>query len=219
MLNIKNNIRTIKNNLPSHVTLLVVSKQHSISYIKEAYDYGQRDFGENYIQEMMIKYNNLPKDIRWHMIGRIQRNKLKYIIPFVHIIHSIEKIIQLEFIDKEARKYNRIINCLIQVKISHDKNYGIEIKDINNILNSESYLQMKYVKIIGLMIIGTNTKNINIIKNEFYFINKFFNKLKQINSSIKILSMGMSFDYKLAIDYGSNMIRLGNSIFGKRKIL
>lgn len=218
-MDIKKNIRLIKNNIPSHVILIAVSKKHSISSIQEAYNYGQRDFGENYIQEMIIKYKSLPKDIRWHMIGRIQRNKLKIIIPFIHLIHGIEKITQLELINKEAAKYNRIINCLIQIKISNDKNYGIEIKDINNILYSKLYLDMKYVKIVGLMVISTNTKNINIIKNEFNLINIFFNKLKKINDSIRILSMGMSFDYKFAIYYGSNMIRLGNAIFGKRNII
>lgn len=215
-MNIKNNIDEIKKNIPYNVILIAVSKQHSISYIKEAYNYGQRDFGENYIQEMIIKYKSLPKDIRWHMIGRIQRNKLKIIIPFIYLIHGIEKISQLEVINKEAYKYNRIVNCLIQIKISNDKNYGIEIKNINNILNSESYLSMKYVKIVGLMVIASNTKNVNIIKNEFKIIKFIFNKLKKINSSIKILSMGMSLDYKLAIYYGSNMIRLGTAIFGKR---
>lgn len=215
-MNIKNNISLIKKNIPSGVTLIAVSKKHSISSIKEAYDSGQRDFGENYIQEMVFKYISLPKDIRWHMIGRIQRNKLKNIIPFIHLIHGVEKINQLEVINKEAYKYKRIINCLIQVKISNDKNYGVDIKDIDNILNSELYLRMNYVKIVGLMAIGSNTKNINIIKNQFNSINIFFKKLKTLNSSIKILSMGMSYDYTLAIGYGSNMIRLGNALFGNR---
>lgn len=215
-MNIKDNIRLIKKNLSTHIILIAVSKYHPISFIQEAYNFGQRDFGENYIQEMLLKYNVLPKDIRWHMLGRIQRNKLKLIIPFIHLIHGIENITQLELINKEAPKYNRIINCLIQVKISNDKNYGMTINNINNLLTSKSYLCMNYVKIIGLMGIASNTKNIQIIKNEFHLLNTYFHKLKNIHNSIRILSMGMSFDYKLALLYGSNMIRLGNAIFGQR---
>lgn len=218
-MNIKDNIRLIKNNLPAHIILIAVSKYYPISFIQEAYNFGQRDFGENYIQEMLLKYKTLPKDIRWHMLGRIQRNKLKFIIPFIHLIHGIENITQLELINKEAHKYNRIINCLIQVKISNDKNYGMTINNINNLLTSKSYLCMNYVKIIGLMGIASNTKNIKIIKNEFHLLNTYFHQLKNINHSITILSMGMSFDYKLALLYGSNMIRLGNAIFGQRNII
>lgn len=216
-MNIKDNIRLIKNSLPSNIILIAVSKHHPISSIQEAYNFGQRDFGENYIQEMLIKYQYLPKDIRWHMLGRIQRNKLKIIIPFIHLIHSIEKITQLELIHQEAAKYNRIINCLIQVKISHDKNYGMTINNINNLLNSAVYLRMNYVKIVGLMGIASNTQNINIIKNEFDFLNTLFNQLQKINSDIKILSMGMSVDYQISLLYGSNMIRLGTAIFGQRR--
>lgn len=212
---IKNNINNLTNNIPSNIIIVAVSKNYSYHYIKQAYDLGQKHFGENYIQEMIIKYKNLPKDIKWHMIGNLQKNKIKHIAPFVYMIHSIHNLEILCKIEKEASKYERIIYCLLQIKISNDINkLGMDIYNAENIIKSNIYAKMQYVKIVGLMGMATFTDNKNIINREFNFLNIWFQKLKKINNEIKYLSMGMSYDYKIAIKYNANIIRIGNYIFG-----
>lgn len=213
-MNIITRLNNIRNKLASNVVIIAVSKQQSTSSIKTAYSIGHRDFGENYIQEMIKKYQKCPKDIRWHMIGKIQSNKLKYIVPFVHLIHSIDKFNQLKIIDQEAIKYQRIISCLLQIKIAQEDNKsGMTAQEAINILDSNSYANMNYVKIIGLMGMASFTKDEMQLSFEFKFLNMLFKKLQKKNSSIKILSMGMSLDYLLAISYGSTMIRIGRHIF------
>ncbi|WP_185856364.1 YggS family pyridoxal phosphate-dependent enzyme [Blattabacterium cuenoti] len=214
---IQNRFFFIKKSIPKNIKILAVSKNKDISYIEELYKIGHRDFGENYVQEMIKKYQKLPKDIRWHMIGRIQKNKLKYITHFIYLIHSIQKIEHLQIINKEASKYNRVVNCLLQIKICEEKNKsGITDKKASNILESEEYKNMKNVKIIGFMGIASFQKSIQKIRHEFHYLNELYKSLKNQYKDFKILSMGMSKDYLIAIEHGSNLIRLGTFLFGIR---
>ncbi|WGH26918.1 MAG: YggS family pyridoxal phosphate-dependent enzyme [Candidatus Bostrichicola ureolyticus] len=211
------NLFKIKSNIPSYVKIIAVSKNQTISKIKEIYDAGQRDFGENYINELVEKHKSLPKDIRWHMIGKLQSNKIKYIGNFVYLVHSIEKIKHLKILNKEAIKHNRVIQCLLQIKIAEEKKKsGITYLEAIQILKSDIYLNMKNVKIIGLMGIATLSKNKNKIYDEFKYLYQIFNIFKEKNNEFNIISMGMSNDYNIAIKCGSNMIRIGTAIFGFR---
>ncbi|WGH27913.1 MAG: YggS family pyridoxal phosphate-dependent enzyme [Candidatus Bostrichicola ureolyticus] len=211
------NLFKIKSNIPSYVKIIAVSKNKPISKIKEIYDAGQRDFGENYINELVEKHKSLPKDIRWHMIGKLQSNKIKYIGNFVYLVHSIEKIKHLKILNKEAIKHNRVIQCLLQIKIAEEKKKsGITYLEAIQILKSDIYLNMKNVKIIGLMGIATFSQNKNKISDEFKYLYQIFNIFKEKNNEFNIISMGMSNDYNIAIKCGSNMIRIGNAIFGFR---
>ena len=183
----------------------------------EAYNNGQRVFGENKVQELSAKHEVLPKDIEWHMIGHLQRNKVKYIAGFVKLIHSVDNIKLLKEINRQALKYNLTINCLIQVKIaSEETKFGMSKEEVKNMLDSQVFKELKNVSIVGLMGMASFTNNQEILKKEFSFLNTFFKELSKSYSTMKILSMGMSDDYKLAIENGSNMIRLGSSIFGSR---
>ncbi|WP_185851160.1 YggS family pyridoxal phosphate-dependent enzyme [Blattabacterium cuenoti] len=214
---IENIFFSIKKSLPKNIKILAISKNQDISSIKKLYKIGQRDFGENYIQEMIQKYQKLPKDIRWHMTGIIQSNKLKYIIPFINLIHSVQKMKHIQIINKEASKYNRIIKCLLQIKICKDKNKtGITNQIAKKILEDETYKNMKYVKIIGLMGISSFQTTDEEIEKEFFSLNQLYKKFKKKYKHY-ILSMGMSKDYPIAIKNGSNCIRLGEIIFGKRE--
>ncbi|XOD66609.1 MAG: YggS family pyridoxal phosphate-dependent enzyme [Flavobacteriales bacterium Tduv] len=216
-MNIVDNLHEVKRNLPLNITLVAVSKKQSISSVKEVYDAGQRDFGENYIQDMLEKHKTLPKDIRWHMIGKVQRNKLKYIAPFVHLIHGIEKLDQLETLDKEAAKHQRVIRCLLQVKISQEESkFGMTAGEADEILTSEVYTCMDHVKIIGLMGMATFTEDERRLRSEFEFLHTIFNWLKEKDASFETLSMGMSADHQTAVDCGSTMVRVGRAIFGVR---
>ena len=218
---IQENLEKIKATLPKNVTLVAVSKTKPVEDLQAAYDAGQRVFGENKIQEMVDKFDVLPKDIQWHMIGHLQSNKVKYMAHFVDLIHGVDKLKTLKVIDKEAKKHNRVINCLLQVKIAEeDSKFGLSFTDIQSILNSNDFASLKNVNIAGFMGMATFTSNENQLNNEFSSLKKFFNKQKEDvnlpNCNLEILSMGMSGDYPLAIKNGSTMVRVGSAIFGNR---
>ncbi|WP_185873466.1 YggS family pyridoxal phosphate-dependent enzyme [Blattabacterium cuenoti] len=220
MVKIEKNFFNIKNLIPKNIKLLIVSKKQNTYSIKKLYKIGQKDFGENYIQDIVKKYHNLPKDIRWHMIGNIQSNKLKYIIPFIHLIHSVQKLKHIKIINKIGLKYNKIVKCLLQIRISNELNKsGIfyeKHEKIDFLLDFSK--KMNNIKILGLMGIAS-FKEMKIVENEFSCLNNLYNKYK-IKYNFNILSMGMSRDFSSAIKYNTNMIRLGSSIFGKKnKIL
>ncbi len=215
---IAENLINIKNKLPENVTLVAVSKTKPISDLQEAYDAGQRIFGENKIQEMVTKYDELPKDIEWHMIGHLQRNKVKYMAHFVSLIHGVDSFKTLKEIDKQAKKHDRVINCLLQARIAKEETkFGLTFKEIKNILFSEEIKELKNINVVGLMGMATFTDDQEQLKSEFNDLKALFN---EINVSRKdkftTLSMGMSGDYQLAIDCGSTMVRIGSSIFGRR---
>ena len=214
---IKENINKFISKIPENVKLIAISKTKSVDEILEAYNQGQRIFGENKIQEMTEKYNLLPKDIKWHMVGHVQRNKIKYMAPYVDLIHGIDSFKSLKTINKEGEKNNRIIKCLLQLKISSESTkFGLEIDEIEKIINSKDYKELTHTKICGIMAMASFTQDKNIIKDEFNCANKLYNQIKGNDDNFEILSMGMSNDYELAIESGSNMVRIGSSIFGSR---
>lgn len=219
-MTIEKNIQHIKSTIPEDVTLVAVSKTKPVSDIMEAYNAGHRVFGENKIQEMVEKYEAMPKDIEWHMIGHVQTNKIKYMAPFVSLIHGVDRFKLLKEIDKQAEKNNRIINCLLQIKIAdEDSKFGMSADEATKILQSAESSALKNVCITGLMGMATFTDNQHQIKEEFQFLKSTFDKIKHISSAncqLKTISMGMSDDYQLAIECGSNMIRVGSRIFGER---
>lgn len=221
LINIQKNIQEIKSIIPKNVVLVAVSKFQSIEKIMQAYNAGHRDFGENYVQELSEKYEQLPKDIRWHFIGHLQSNKIKYIAPFIHLIHGVDSFKLLQEINKQAVKNNRIISCLLQIHIAKEETkFGLSFDEAEKILMSDELKKLNNIKILGLMGMATNTDDTEQIKKEFLSLKQFFDKMKQIiqneNVAMQILSMGMSNDYNIAIDCGSNMIRIGTSIFGER---
>lgn len=219
-MGIQQNLNKIKSNLPNHVTLVAVSKTKPVKDLMEAYNAGQCIFGENKIQEMVDKYEEMPKDIIWHMIGHVQRNKVKYMASFVSLIHGVDNFKLLKEINKQAEKYNRIIDCLFQIKIaSEDSKFGMTLDEASNIIKSEAFSKLKNIRVIGVMGMATFTDNQNQIKKEFKLLKSIFDDLKMIqtdNCKLETISMGMSGDYQLAIDCGSTMIRVGSSIFGSR---
>ena len=221
-MSISENILKIKSKLPEGVSLVAVSKTKPISDLLEAYNAGQRIFGENKIQEMVSKYNEMPKDIAWHMIGHIQRNKVKYMAPFVSLIHGVDSLRLLTEINKQALKNNRIIDCLLQVKIAAEENkFGLSENEVLNLLGSEEIKKFQNIKIVGLMGMATFTNNQEQLQKEFEMLKSVFDNLthrKSSNFNLKTLSMGMSDDYPIAIKNGSTMIRVGSSIFGKRTL-
>ncbi|MEL4454677.1 YggS family pyridoxal phosphate-dependent enzyme [Lutimonas vermicola] len=217
---VKQNLIEFKKNLPKEVTLVAVSKTKPISDIMEAYEAGQRVFGENKIQEMVNKYDELPKDIQWHMIGHLQSNKVKYMAHFVNLIHGVDKFKTLKEINKQAQKHNRVINCLLQAKIAKEETkFGMSFKEIEEILQSEALTELKNVKITGLMGMASFSSNDKEVSDEFKSLKTFFDKLNNAGYELSVLSMGMSGDYQLAIDHGSNMIRIGSAIFGSRNYI
>jgi pyridoxal phosphate enzyme (YggS family) len=218
---IAKNLHKIKESLSDKVTLVAVSKTKPVSDIETAYNAGHRDFGENKIQEMTAKYEVLPKDIHWHMIGHLQRNKIKYMAHFVHLIHGVDSLKTLKEIDKQAKKHDRVIHCLLQAKIAQeDTKFGMAFDDLETLLNSQDFLDLKNVQVDGLMGMASFTEDKEQIRAEFKRLNNFFEHLsKEINLSnfkAKTLSMGMSSDYQIAIEEGSTMIRVGSAIFGLR---
>lgn len=216
-MSIKDNLIAIKNELPEGVTLVAVSKTKPNSDILEAYEAGQRVFGENKVQEMTQKWEELPKDIEWHMIGHVQRNKVKYMAEFVSLIHGVDSLKLLKEIDKQADKYNRVIPCLLQMHIAEeDTKFGLDNTELEALLQSEEFKAMKNIKIVGLMGMATFTSDENQVRKEFAHLKSIFNELQQKLPEISILSMGMSGDYQLAIKEGSTMVRIGSSIFGVR---
>ncbi len=218
-MSIKNNLLQIKSQLPNHVTLVAVSKTKPVADLMEAYDTGQRIFGENYVQELVDKHEQMPKDIEWHFIGHLQSRKVKLIAPFVSLIHGVDSLKLLEEINKEAKKNNRVIDILLQISIAEeDTKFGLEFEEVTEIIeyvNDDN--KAPNIRIVGVMAMATNTDNEEQIKNEFGYLIHIFDVLNMISSDITIKSIGMSADYKIAIKCGSNMIRIGSSIFGNRK--
>jgi len=219
-MSIKDNLNKIQSSIPEQVTLVAVSKTKPVSDLMQAYEAGQRIFGENKIQEMAEKYQDMPKDIKWHMIGHVQRNKVKYMAEFVDLIHGVDSLKLLKEIDKQAKKYNRVINCLLQIKIAEeDSKFGMSADEASILLQSDQFSELKHINVTGLMGMATFTDNMQQVESEFNFLKTTFDSLKPYHSdncNLETISMGMSGDYQLAINCGSTMVRVGSSIFGAR---
>ena len=216
-MSIKNNLLQILENLPKKVSLVAVSKTKSNSEIMEAYEAGQRIFGENKIQEMVRKWGELPKDIEWHMIGHVQTNKVKYMAEFVTLIHGVDSLKLLKEINKQALKHNRKINCLLQVHIAQEPSkFGLSEKELFELINDGVFETLQNVSIRGLMGMASFTDDKVRIQSEFSYLKSIYDKLKNNMPQLNVLSMGMSGDYKIAIEEGSTMVRIGSSIFGMR---
>jgi pyridoxal phosphate enzyme (YggS family) len=222
-MSIADNIKALKIETDvNNVTLVAVSKTKPVADIQEAYDASQRIFGENQVQELVEKYEQLPKDIEWHLIGHLQTNKVKYIAPFITMIQAVDSLKLLQEINKQALKNNRVIDCLLQIYIADEETkFGLSFDEAIELLRSEEYAELKNIRIRGLMGIATNTDNQKQIKDEFYELDTFFDGIKQSffrkEDSFDELSMGMSSDYQIAIEQNSTMIRLGSTVFGQRK--
>ena len=216
-MNISENLNKLYHSIGKSVKLVAVSKTKSNEEIMEAYEAGQKIFGENKVQELVSKYNSLPKDIEWHMVGHLQKNKVKYIASFIKLIHSVDNFKLLKEINRQAKKHNVTIDCLLQIKIaSEETKFGLSIDQVKPMLESEKFKSLKNISIIGLMGMASFTNNEEILKNEFSYLNDIFDDLRITYPNITVLSMGMSNDHKLAIQYGSNMVRVGSLIFGER---
>ena len=217
----KNSFEEIKSKIVEDVCLVAVSKTKPASAIQALYDLNQRHFGENKVQELVDKYEHLPKDIHWHLIGHLQTNKVKYIAPFVHLIHAVDSLKLLAEINKQAAKNNRVISCLLQFHIATEESkFGLSFEEAKEILESKTFMEMQNISIEGVMGMATNTTNEDTIREEFRNLEGYFNVLKshffKYNDKFKEISMGMSGDYKIAIEEGSTMIRVGSAIFGTR---
>ncbi|MDB5156645.1 MAG: YggS family pyridoxal phosphate-dependent enzyme [Mucilaginibacter sp.] len=223
-MSIADNIKSLKNEtIPKKVILIAVSKTKPVADIQEAYDAGQRLFGENTVQEMVEKQEQLPKDIQWHQIGHLQTNKVKYIAPFISMIQSVDSIKLLQEINKQAEKNNRVIDCLLQIYIADEETkFGLGFDEAIELLRSDEFVTLKNIRIRGLMGIATNTDKEKQLKDEFHELKTFFDGFKQSffgkEDSFDVISMGMSSDYEIAIEQGSTMIRVGSTIFGGRVI-
>ena len=219
-MSISENLQKIKSALPEHVTLVAVSKTKPNEAILEAYNAGQRIFGENKVQELTDKYESLPKDIEWHMIGHLQSNKVKYIAPFVHLIHGVDSFKLLKEINKRAEQNNRVIQCLLQIHIAEeDTKFGFDGDEVIHLLQTEEFKSLQHVQVVGLMGMATFTDNETQIRKEFKSLKNLFDQLQTLstfNFQLSTLSMGMSGDYPLAIEEGSTMVRVGSAIFGER---
>jgi len=221
-MSITQNIKQILSELPAHVTLVAVSKTKPNAMLMEAYEAGQKDFGENYVQELVDKQAALPNDINWHFIGHLQSNKVKYIAPFVYLIHGVDSFSLLKEINKQAQKNNRVINCLLQAYIAKEESkFGLDFKEIEDLLISKDFNELQHINVIGLMGMATNTDDISVIEHEFDTINTYFKFLKSSignkhNINLTQLSIGMSSDYEVALKNGSTLIRIGSAIFGVR---
>ncbi|MFH6936250.1 YggS family pyridoxal phosphate-dependent enzyme [Flavobacterium sp. FlaQc-30] len=225
-MSIQSNLNTIKESLPEHVTLVAVSKTKPVSDLMQAYEAGQRIFGENKIQEMTDKWEEMPKDIQWHMIGHVQSNKVKFMAPYVTLIHGVDSLKLLQEINKQALKNNRIIDCLLQVYIAEEESkFGLDEEELNELLASSAFKELKNIRILGLMGMATFTEDQNQIRKEFTHLKSIFDSIKQRKDALQCastldhfstISMGMSGDYQLAIECGSTMVRIGSSIFGGR---
>lgn len=218
---IKEKLAEIRKEIPEHVTLIAVSKTKPLSALEEAYKAGQRHFGENKVQEMFEKHELLPKDIQWHLIGHLQTNKVKYIAPFVHLVHSVDSLKLLKEIDKQAKKNNRIIDCLLQFHIAQEETkFGLSLLEAEALISSEEFKELKNINIVGVMGMASFSDNESLIKKEFQALHAIFKSLQDKcfskNQNFKEISMGMSGDYALAIEEGSTMVRVGSSIFGGR---
>lgn len=219
--NIAENLKKINSQLPENTTLVAVSKTKSEDEIRQAYEAGQRIFGENKVQEMTQKWEQLPKDIQWHMIGHVQRNKVKYMAPFVSLIHGVDSLKLLKEINKQAAKHERVIDCLLQVFIAKESTkFGLDEKEVQQILESDIFKNFEHIRIVGLMGMATFTEDKTQIAAEFQNLKELFDQLQQLpktpHFNPTILSMGMSNDYQIALKNGSNMVRIGSAIFGER---
>src|SRR6201996_5588 len=223
-MSIADNIKDLKKQtVPLKVSLIAVSKTKPVEDIQQAYDAGQRLFGENQVQELMEKYDKLPSDIQWHLIGHLQTNKVKYIAPFISMIQSVDSLKLLQEINKQALKSNRVIDCLLQIYIADEETkFGLGFDEAIELLRSDEFAELKNIRIRGLMGIATNTDNEKQIGEEYYELDTFFKGIKQSffrkDKTFDTLSMGMSSDYKIAIQKGSTMVRLGSTIFGSRVV-
>lgn len=217
---IKENLNVVRATLPDNVTLIAVSKTKPVEDLQEAYDAGQRIFGENKALEMRDKHQVLPDDIKWHFIGHLQTNKIKYIAPFVTLIHSIDSASLLDAVNKEAAKNNRVIDCLLQFHIAQeDTKFGLDMEEAKNMIESDNFKKMNNVRIVGVMGMATFTDDVNQVRNEFKTLKHIFDTLKDNyfkDDSFKEISMGMSDDYPIAIEEGATMVRVGSKIFGAR---
>ncbi len=219
-MSIAQNLLNIKSHLPNKVTLVAVSKTKPVADLMEAYNSGQRIFGENKIQEMTDKWEQMPKDIQWHMIGHVQTNKVKFMAEYVSLIHGVDSLKLLQEINKQALKHNRIIDCLLQIFIANEETkFGLNEIELVELISSGEFKELQNIRIVGLMGMATFTDNQSQIKAEFEHLKEIFdntNKLETLNLKLETLSMGMSGDYELAIECGSTMVRIGSSIFGMR---
>ena len=216
-MSISQKIKEIREELGDEVILVAISKTKPNSDVMEAYEAGQRRFGENKIQEMTAKWEELPKDIEWHMVGHVQRNKVKYMAPFVSLVHAADSLKLLKEINKEAKKNDRTIQCLLQIKIAEEETkFGISKEEAKEILTSESFKKFSNVEVVGLMGMATYTEDKEQVRKEFLKLKTIFDDLKKDHPKFRTLSMGMSGDYKIAVECGSNMVRIGSSIFGER---
>jgi PLP dependent protein len=206
--------------LSGKARLIAVSKTKPAEDIQALYDLGQRDFGENYVQELVDKYQQLPKDIRWHFIGHLQSNKVKYIAPFVHLIHGVDSFNLLKEINKQAKKNNRVIDCLLQIHIAKEETkFGLDEKELNEFLTTEPLKQLTNIRITGFMGMASFTEDNDLIRKEFTFLKNLFDtnaQHKTPNTKLETLSMGMSADFQFALEAGSNMVRIGSMLFGSR---
>lgn len=219
-MSIASNLDSIKASLPENVTLVAVSKTKPVADLMEAYETGQRIFGENKIQEMADKWEQMPKDTEWHMIGHVQTNKVRFMAPFVSLIHGVDSLKLLQEINKQALKNSRIIDCLLQIHIAEEETkFGLDENELNLLLSSTEFKEMKNIRILGLMGMATFTEDQNQIKKEFTHLKSIFDSIQTLqteNCELNTISMGMSGDYQLAIECGSTMVRIGSSIFGGR---
>ncbi len=220
-MGVAENLQLIKDKLPPHVTLVAVSKTKTDESIMEAYQAGHRDFGENKVQDLAAKQERLPADIRWHMIGHLQSNKVKYLVSFVHMLHGVDSLKLLGVINREAEKSDRVIDCLLQLRIAlEETKFGLTEEDLILLIRSDAFREMKHVRIRGLMGMATYTENSKQIGEEFRHLKRIFDRLKltdfENQDSFDQLSCGMSGDYTLAIEEGSNVVRIGSHIFGPR---
>ena len=220
-MSIAENILLLKKSIPENVTIVTVSKMQPVSALIQAYDAGQRVFGENKAQELVVKHSQLPKDIEWHFIGHLQRNKVKFITPFISLIHSIDSIDLLNEVNREAFKNNRVVDCLLQFHISREETkFGLDINGANEILESEFYQGMTSIRIVGVMGMSSFSDDTGIVRSEFKSLYDRFLNLKSCyfrnQDAFKVVSMGMSGDYLIALEEGSTMVRIGTSIFGER---
>lgn len=218
---ITENLSKIKTEIPNNVTLVAVSKTKPNDAIQEAYDNGQRLFGENKVQELVEKQASLPKDIEWHLIGHLQSNKVKYVAEFVSLIHAVDSLKLLVEINKQAKKHNRVIPCLLQFHIAQENTkFGFSFDEVIEIFESDIFISLENIEIQGVMGMATNTTNLEQVADEFRSLESYFLVLQsrffKFNDSFKHISMGMSSDYKIAIEEGSTMIRVGSTIFGSR---
>ncbi len=210
-----------KENIPKNVTLIAVSKTKPSEEIQKIYDFGQRHFGENKVQELVAKHEALPKDINWHLIGHLQTNKVKYIAPFIHLIHAVDSLKLLQEVNKEALKNDRVISCLLQFHIAQEESkFGLNFDEAREILESQTFVELRNISVSGVMGMASNTENIEQIRDEFQTLEGYFQVLKshffRFNDNFKEISMGMSSDYTIAIEQDSTMIRVGSAIFGER---